>query len=49
MAAAHTKSGLPGLMLPPLLTGGSKKSQRRDINKALEYWKDYKARKESQK
>ena len=28
-----------------LLTGGNKKSQKRDISKALEYWKDYKARK----
>jgi len=41
--------GRDGDKLVLLLTGGSKKSQKRDIDKALEYWKDYKARKESQK
>ena len=37
--------GRDGETLVLLLTGGSKKSQRRDIEKAFEYWKDYKARK----
>ena len=37
--------GRDGGTLVLLLTGGNKKSQRRDIEKALEYWKDYKTRK----
>ena len=37
--------GRDGEKLVLLLTGGVKKSQRRDVVKALEYWKDYKARK----
>jgi len=28
-----------------LLSGGGKKRQNRDIQKAIEYWEDYKARK----
>ena len=37
--------GRDGEKLVILLTGGNKKSQKRDVSKALEYWKDYKARK----
>ena len=37
--------GRDGVKLVILLTGGSKKSQKRDISKALAYWKDYTARK----
>ena len=37
--------GRDGEKLIILLTGGNKKSQRRDVSKALDYWKDYKARK----
>ncbi len=37
--------GRDGEKLILLLTGGIKKSQKRDIDKALEYWKDYKSRK----
>ena len=38
-------SGEYGEKLIILLTGGNKKSQKRDVSKALDYWKDYKARK----
>ena len=38
--------GRDGEKLIILLTGGNKKSQSQDISKALEYWKDYKERKE---
>ena len=37
--------GRAGEKLVILLTGGNKKSQSRDVSKALEYWKDYKERK----
>ena len=37
--------GRDGETLVILLTGGNKKSQKRDIAKALDYWKDYKTRK----
>ena len=37
--------GRDGEKLVILLTGGNKKSQSRDVRKALEYWKDYKERK----
>lgn len=41
--------GKDGDTLVILLGGGTKKLQRRDIDAAQEYWKDYKKRKESQK
>jgi len=41
--------GKDGNTIVVLLLGGKKKSQRRDIDKALEYWSDYKKRKEREK
>ena len=37
--------GRDGERIILLLTGGSKKTQKRDIVKALQYWKEYKERK----
>lgn len=37
--------GRDGNVLVILLTGGTKKRQQRDIERAHEYWKDYKRRK----
>ncbi len=37
--------GRDGERLLILLAGGTKKRQQRDIDKAIEYWKDYKRRK----
>ncbi len=36
--------GLDGATLVILLTGGSKKRQRRDIEAAARYWQDYRQR-----
>jgi len=37
--------GLDGETLVILLCGGDKKTQRRDIAKAVAFWNDYKSRK----
>ena len=39
--------GIDGGAIILLLTGGSKRTQRSDISKALAFWKDYKNRKVS--
>jgi putative addiction module killer protein len=36
--------GEDGMMVVLLLCGGDKSSQRRDIQRAEEYWKDYRSR-----
>ena len=41
--------GLDGKTLVLLLTGGNKRTQARDIEKALEYWNDYKTRKDGER
>jgi len=40
--------GKDGAKLVILLAGGTKKRQQNDINKAKEYWRDYKKRKKEQ-
>ena len=39
--------GLDGATVVLLLVGGSKRTQRRDVEKALSYWQEYNNRKES--
>ena len=41
--------GMDGKTLVLLLTGGNKRTQARDIEKALEYWNDYKTRKDGER
>ena len=41
--------GKDGDTVVVLLLGGKKKTQKRDIDKSLEYWSDYKKRKGGQK